>query len=213
MPHGVSRKVNFEDFSMKKSGFTLLEVLVVIVVISILATLVTGAASYALRVSREKRVAVSVKVLETAITRYWTEYNEWPGLGAGNGKKWVDKKGFLGSAGDKHEVFIGAKNKFVFGPLRVDSAYNSDRIRFLDETAFFSPGSDGLVKFSETTGDVPLAFLTRSGRKDCCYAVDFNYDANTVSVFYEIDGNIAGNDGMGIASDPDRPYFHDEDDD
>lgn len=166
MPHGVSRKVNFEDFSMKKSGFTLLEVLVVIVVISILATLVTGAASYALRVSREKRVAVSVKVLETAITRYRSEYNEWPGGYEGN---------------DKSKTFAEAGNAQVFGMLRVDSSDNPDKIRFLDETAFFAMEGGELVKLSETTGAKPLAFMTRSGKLRY-YKVTINYADETASV-------------------------------
>ena len=66
---------------MKKGGFTLLELLVVIVVISILATIVVGGANYTLRVAREKRMKISCKTLETAIQRYHTEYNDWPGGG------------------------------------------------------------------------------------------------------------------------------------
>ena len=132
---------------MKKNGFTLLEILVVIVVIGILATLVAGSATFAVRSAREKRVKISCAVLQTAIYRYRTEYNEWPGDGSG--------------------TFSGDNNKKVFSMLRADSDDNPDHIRFIDETAFFTTTSGGkeAQKLSETDASKkqPLVFLSRSG--------------------------------------------------
>lgn len=160
---------------MKKDGFTLLELLVVIVVIGILATLVVGGANYALRVARAKRVSLSCNVLQTAIHRFHTEYNEWPGGGTPNSNHQV--------------VFTGEGNKAVFGPLRVDSKDNPDGIVFLDETAFFTPDNDdGATKLSETTGAKPLVFVSRSGRWTkkngdyLYYKVVINYEYDSVSV-------------------------------
>ena len=176
---------------MKKSGFTLLELLVVIVVISILATLVVGGANYTLRVAREKRVNLSCKTLQTAIHRYHTEYNDWPG-----GK----------TPGSDGEVeYSGAENSKVFGALRISNTEappkgNKDEIVFIDETAFFTPdGSDEAQKLSETTGAKPLVFVSRSGRwtnknkKFLYYKVKINYEFQTVKV--------------------EAPGFDDEDDD
>lgn len=164
---------------MEKKGFTLLELLVVIVVMGILATLVAGGASYALRVARAKRVTVSCATLKTAIFRYHSEYNEWPG-----------GKTPSASASDKTVVYKGAENAQVFGALRSDNAKdNPDGITFLDETAFYTPASDGeAMKLSETSGAKPLVFVSRSGRWSTksgdyfYYRVKINHEYQSVTV-------------------------------
>ena len=156
---------------MKKNGFTLLEVLVVIVVIGILATLVVSAAPFAMRAAREKRVEISCSVLQTAIHRYRSEYNEWPG---GYEKGW-----------GKSHVFSGANNKKVFSMLRVGSDDNPDHIQFIDETAFFTTASGGEAqKLSETDAstEMPLVFLARSGK---VLDADGNYHYYRVTIDYD----------------------------
>ncbi len=160
---------------MKKGGFTLLELLVVIVVIGILATLVVGGANYALRVAREKRVSLSCSTLKTAIHRFHAEYNEWPGGGTPNS--------------DHNVEFSGSRNANVFGSLRADSRDNPDGIIFLDETAFFTPDNDdGAIKLSEKSGPQPLVFVSRSGRwtkrngEYLYYKVVINYEYDSVTV-------------------------------
>ncbi len=162
---------------MRKNGFTLLEVLVVIVVIGILATLISSAAAIAMRSARAKRVKVSRTILETAIYRYRSEYNEWPG-------------GYDNGWGGEH-TFSGENNKLVFGMLRSDSKDNPDRVQFLDETAFFTKASGGEAKkLSETDPSTaqPLVFLSRSGKvldadgNYHYYAVEINYENETVAV-------------------------------
>ena len=152
---------------MRKKGFTLLELLVVIVVVGILATLVAAAAGYAVRTARQRRMEISCQNLRIAILRYRTEYNEWPG-------------GDPGSVASK--TFEGTSNKNVFGMLRRESDDNPDHIHFLDETAFFTPGGEGSQKLSETTGDQPLVCLSRTGRDYLYYKVVINYANETVSV-------------------------------
>ena len=169
--------------TMKKNGFTLIELLVVIVVIGILATLVVGGANYAVHVSREKRRTISCQTLQTAIYRYRTEYNEWPG-------------GVTPSKNRKSCTFEGDENKKVFGMLRPSNKKdNPDGIHFLDETGFFTPASDGgAVKLSETKGDKPLVFVARSGRwtdkngNYLYYRVTINFDEDTVKVDTMKDG-------------------------
>jgi len=156
---------------MKRNGFTLLEILVVIVIIGILATLVAGSASFAMRVAREKRVSLSCRVLETAIHRYRSEYNDWPG-------------GYTGENSSK--TFSGDDNKKVFGMLRIGSADNPDNIQFIDETAFFTTMSGGkeAQKLSETDPSTsrPLVFLSRSGK---VLDEDGNYHYYSVTIDYD----------------------------
>ncbi|MBQ6925317.1 MAG: prepilin-type N-terminal cleavage/methylation domain-containing protein [Kiritimatiellae bacterium] len=170
---------------MRKNGFTLLEILVVIVVIGILATLVAGSATFAMRSARDKRVKISCTDLQTAIYRYRAEYNEWPG-----GKAPKDLK-------DKYKrvvggIWSGDDNKDVFSMLRADSDDNPDHIRFIDETAYFTTTSGGkeAQKLSETDASTkrPLVFLSRSGHvvdedgRYFYYRVTINYEDETVVV-------------------------------
>ncbi len=179
---------------MKRNGFTLIELLVVIVIIAILATLIVGGASYSVRVAREKRRVISCQTLQTAIYRYRTEYNEWPG-------------GVAPSKGKTSCTFEDDKNADVFGMLRASSKDNPDGIHFIDETAFFTPdGDDGAMKLSETTGAKPLVYIARSGRwmnkdgKYYYYRVTIDFDADTVTV--DTKGKINGKEA---------DLFYDED--
>lgn len=180
---------------MKRNGFTLIELLVVIVIIAILATLVVGGANYAVRVSREKRRTISCQTLQTAIYRYRTEYNEWPG-------------GVSPSKNTKSYTFEKENNKKIFGMLRASSRDNPDGIHFIDETAFFTPDGDdgGAMKLSETTGDRPLVYIARSGRwmdkngSYLYYRVTIDFDDDTVKV-----------DTKGTVNGKEADLFYDED--
>ncbi len=167
---------------MKKNGFTLIELLVVIVVVGILATFVVGGANYAVRVSREKRRMISCQTLQTAIYRYRTEYNEWPG-------------GVTPSKGKTSHTFSDEDNAKVFGMLRTSNEKdNPDGINFIDETAFFTkdPEEDGaVIKLSDPkvrSGNKPLVYIARSGRwtnkegKYLYYRVTIDFDDETVTV-------------------------------
>lgn len=177
--------------TMKKNGFTLIELLVVIVIIGVLATLVVGGANYAVRVSREKRRLISCNALKTAITRYRTEYNEWPG-------------GVTPTKSKQSHTFEGKDNAQVFGMLRASNTKdNPDGIHFLDETAFFAPDGDGgATKLSETKGNQPLVFLTRSGRQYLYYRVTIDFDDDVVTV-----------DTKGKVNGKEVDLFYDEDED
>lgn len=66
---------------MKRKGFTIIELLMVIAIISVLATIVTTASVSAMRSSREKRTEAMRISLEAAIATYHAQdSNErWPG--------------------------------------------------------------------------------------------------------------------------------------
>ena len=157
----------------RSHGFTLVELLVVVAVIGILVTLVTGAAQRALGLARARNVEVSRQVLETALLRYRTDYNEWPDdLEHGNA-----------SSDEKTYTYSGTANKYVLSPLRYISQANSRKIRYIDETAFLTEDGSGFKKISsvDTSDDIPFVYRSRSGKK-YYFEVVINADDDMASV-------------------------------
>lgn len=138
----------------KNSGFTLLELLIVIGIIAVLSMIVMGASSYISRVAREKRVVMSCTVLETAIQAYHAEYDEWPGVPEDY---------------DKPQKTFEEDNNEVLGPLRVTSSKNPNGISFIDETAFLTFVDDNIIPFAEVGAEKedthPFVFIPKSGKR------------------------------------------------
>lgn len=63
---------------MKRAGFTLLELLVVILIIAILATLLFPAVRIAQEMARKTKARGECKALATALELYFDEYRRWP---------------------------------------------------------------------------------------------------------------------------------------
>lgn len=66
---------------MKRTGFTIIELLMVISIIAVLTTIVTTAAANAMRSSREKRTEATRVALQAAIATYHAQDTDekWPG--------------------------------------------------------------------------------------------------------------------------------------
>lgn len=64
---------------MKKNGFTIVEMLMVIAVLAVLVGIVTTAASSAIRQSRIRRTEAMKQVLQNGISVYYQQKGEWPG--------------------------------------------------------------------------------------------------------------------------------------
>lgn len=63
---------------MKKQGFTIVELLMVVVVISALAAIVTTVAMGAVRNSRENRAIAMGKILQSGLETYYSREGKWP---------------------------------------------------------------------------------------------------------------------------------------
>ena len=70
---------SFRNFPRKcNSGFTLVELLVVMAIIAILASVITVAASSAINAAKRAKAANTATQIETGITSYYTDYGVYP---------------------------------------------------------------------------------------------------------------------------------------
>ncbi len=168
---------NFRTPKRPRAGFTLLELLLVMVIIAILGTIIMGSATYITRLARVKRAEVACVVLETALTRYRSDYNTWPDGGI---KAMRNAK-----TGDMEVIAAGKDNAKIFGMLREDSSTdNPRRIRYLDESTVFTVDKNGksVMLARAGTGDKPLIYVTREGGVVKYFKVVINVDNDTAEV-------------------------------
>ena len=116
--------------AMKKKGFTILELLVVISIIAIIMTLATGAAVKSIKQGREKRVNAMVSALNIALETYRTQNGQWP-------DKIVElRRQALNYSPPKETVSLtGTDNKYVFTELYKKQ---STGMRYMDPAGFFT---------------------------------------------------------------------------
>lgn len=168
-------KANGRD-KAPQGGFTLIEILLTMAVLAILATIVIGGVDVVNKNARAKRNALACKVLQTAINRYRTEYNEWP----------VDRE-----EGVSKTTYV-ENNYEVISPLREDDAKNYDRIRFIDETSLFTTEDGDLtsavIPLSQSSNqDAPIVFVPKNRQKKgkpnlAYFKITIDFDSDTVSV-------------------------------
>ena len=74
---------------MKRRGFTIVELLMVIAVLGVLTGIITTAASSAIRQARSRRAQAIKMVIQNGIATYRAQYNYWPPKG-GRLNDWSD---------------------------------------------------------------------------------------------------------------------------
>ncbi len=89
----------------RKSGFTIVEMLMVIGILAVLMGIVTTAASVAIRQSRGRRTEAVKQIIQTGIGTYLTQYNSWPPKG-GKLQNWMEN----GLSSGKHVDFLSAND-------------------------------------------------------------------------------------------------------
>ena len=70
--------MNNKTKNIKRSGFTLMEMLIVISIISVLLGLLYGALERSQKFSRRVMAFTEIKNIETAFKQYYAHYNTWP---------------------------------------------------------------------------------------------------------------------------------------
>ena len=63
----------------KHSGFTIVEMMMVIAILAVLMTMVTTAAGSAIRQARAQKADALVKLVQQGIATYYAQKDEWPG--------------------------------------------------------------------------------------------------------------------------------------
>lgn len=146
------------------SGFTLVELLLVVAVISILGTIIVGGSRMLVQTSRNRRAAITREALNVALHRYRTEYQSWPVEKADADSH--DKRDGS-TAYNGYEWYLWRRsNARVFDALRTtNQEKNPDQLRFIDETAVYTT----------TTGDdtgklIPLSTAGTGAGKNLFYA-------------------------------------------
>ncbi len=64
---------------MKKRGFTIVELIMVVGIIAVLLTMVTTAASNSVQAARDSRAKMMCEMVETGLATYYAQNGQWPG--------------------------------------------------------------------------------------------------------------------------------------
>lgn len=186
-----------------KSGFTLVELLVVIAVMAILGTIVLGSSRMLIQTAREHRTRTTRDALNVALHRYRTEYQEWP----------VSKSDAKGQPHDKREgtsAYNGYEwyqwkedNWKIFDELR--AVNNPDKITFLDEAAVYTSSSSGekVIPLADAAGNTghSLYYAMKRDNKSAPFLVWICFETDEAEV-----GPRDGSFQAGYISEEDKAY-------
>jgi prepilin-type N-terminal cleavage/methylation domain-containing protein len=173
-----------------RNGFTLIELLAVVVIIAILLGIMTGAAQFVVKVARDRRLSMTCRALESAMSRYRHEYGAWPIPRVPNTPAGDYDQAYLDTPTNRfYFVVDGANNKEWFHLLRAtpNNALNAKQIRFVDDTTIFTVDSQGariplhIARRSEADLKTPFVGVNRAGQT-VYFGIRINVDRDTVEV-------------------------------
>jgi prepilin-type N-terminal cleavage/methylation domain-containing protein len=163
---------------MRRRGFTILELLVVISIMAVIATLATGAAMKAMKQSRYKRIAATCKSLEIALMNYRAQENAWPVT--------------LNPSGNSPSVWYhGENNKDVFKPMYFGGG-GASRTAYLDGSSLMVYGNGSRMTLNKALGsgrsDVAIMYPNpEEPSRINFYCVEFNTITDSVKVHVQHD--------------------------
>ena len=196
--------------TVRRNGFTIVEMLVVVAILGVLVGIVTTAAGSAIRQSRIKRTAAMRTVLQAGLATYYAQKGEWPG-------KKLRKMSNDGTAGGKLRVeYLDETDADeVFQELVNESKESSP---MLDVTGLFVADSGAVGNDSSKSKIHGRDFKVASNKKDKKgyikpnlraygyatggkaefrrFIIKYNYETDSVTVMTQNEGYDAsgGND-------------------
>ena len=148
------------------SGFTLVELLVVISIIVVLAAMSLGAVNVASKRAKKVQTLNDATRLKSALDGYYREYNRMPSFGMQS-----DEMEMEGQAASELLVILLGKEE-VGGDMQ-----NSRQIPFLDAKSVTNKAKGGLVFSSSSANALPEGFYDAWG-KPFRLKIDDDYDGD-----------------------------------
>jgi len=145
--------------SAATTGFTLIEVLVVVAIIGVLTGILIAAASGVRDSASKARVKLQFAQWASAIEAFRSEYGQYPQLGASNKINGGEQGGSGGGEHLFHDILAGRRRDGQpLGPLA--AAQNRRHIRFYTfAQSEFSESGGGSVLIQDALGNTDIAVL------------------------------------------------------
>lgn len=144
----VQKQLKNRRHALRRAGFTLLELLVVVSIIMILVGILLPSFSNIKRGAKNKKALSDVTAIATAIREYHLEFHKWPGDPEGGVWSNENYRVIANLASNGVRTYFEATstnmNQALVDPFGVDLNNNSYRIKIqLDAVSVWSCGPDG----------------------------------------------------------------------
>ncbi len=189
----------------RQSGFTIIELLVVISIMAVIATLATGAALKSIQQSRKKRVNITAKALEAALVNYRALKDEWP-------YPFKASAGTMDPVCDKYKKTAGFARTVTFGKYSHDEhgcgekrkgryeASENHRVfkevfeevkkgrALIDTSSILTRVKDGgrmtvREALERNKTEIPVGYLNPENQNEFIFfKVQYNFDTDSISV-------------------------------
>ena len=203
---------------VRRNGFTIVEMLVVVAILGVLVGIVTTAAGSAIRQSRVKRTAAMRAVLQAGLATYYAQKGEWPGGklksmckdGTAGGKLRVDflteKEADTAFQELVNESLKGSPMLDVTGLFVANSADVPDSSRTKVHGRDFKLAvSRDRKKGNKKPSQLAYGYATREKGEFRRFIIKYNYEADSVTVMTQNESRDASG-GNDYASEMDEKY-------
>ncbi len=195
--------------TVKRNGFTIVEMLVVVAILGVLVGIVTTAAGSAIRQSRIKRTAAMRTVLQAGLATYYAQKGEWPGKlknlseqGTAGGKLRVEYLSETEADGVFQELvseslksspMLDVTGLFVAGVSAVGSDSSKSKIHGRD---FKVAVSKDKKSGNRKPRQLAYGYATGGKAEFRRFIIKYNYETDSVTVMTQAEGHDAsgGND-------------------
>ena len=195
---------------MRKRGFTIVEMLMVIAILGVLVGIVTAASSSAIRQARFKRTQAMMAVLQAGLNTYYAQERKWPGVL----DRWCEN-GPQSAYGKKARVdyltdteadtvfqtlvrksatespMLDITGLFVARASAVGTGKSNSKVRGMDlRDARAKKGKRDRISFQEMAFGYPEKETGNFRR----FIIRYNFDTDSVGVMTQNEGDGSAND-------------------